>query len=151
MSGPANTIIVEQADHRSIIREALALEAFTPGELLERATGGVQKHSTSGGNSNHIFALENVADAGGIDRDYVATETSRFAYAERGQLINGFVAANAPAIALGDALMSNGDGTLIKTTTPVATTETDRVVAYAPAAIDNSAVGTKTRFQIEVA
>lgn len=151
MSGLPNTIIVEQADHRSIIREALALEAFTPGHLIERAAGGVQLHSTSGGNSQHMFALENVADAGGIDRAYVATETSRRVYAERGQLINAFIAANADAISEGDALMSNGDGSLIVVTTPVATSNTDRVVAYAPADIDNSAVGSQTRFQIEVA
>lgn len=151
MSGSPNTIIIEGADYRSVIREALADEAFTPGELLERTATGVKKHATSAGNSNKIFALENTADARDIDGDYAAGETARHVWAERGQKVYAFVPAAAAAVADGVALMSNGDGTLIIAAVAATLADTDHIVAYASEAVDNSGGGTKARIQVEVA
>lgn len=116
MSGNPTTIFIEPADAKVLVRERLAIAAFTPGHLLEKLAAGFQKHSTAGGNAQKIFALENIADAGDIDRAYVAGETSRGGYGQSGQLVFGLVAAAALAIAVEDPLISNGDGTVRKAT-----------------------------------
>lgn len=114
MSGNPNTIFIESADDRVLVREALAIAAFTPGHLIEKIAAGFQLHSNAGGNAQRIFALEQLADAGDIDRAYVAGETARGGYAKPGDKVYGFVPAAAPAIVVGDELGSNGDGTVVK-------------------------------------
>ena len=151
--GNPTTIVIEPADGNALIREELAVAAFSAGHLLEKVAAGYQKHSTAAGNAQKLFAVENLADAGGIDRAYVAGETARAVYAKRGDKIYALVPAAAPAIVVGDALESNGDGTLRKAVADTATdtTQRDAIVAYAAEAVNNSGGGAEARIQVEVA
>lgn len=153
MSGTPNTIFVEPAGRQPFVRERLAVAAFTPGHLLQNVAAGFQKHGTAAINAQKIFAMENEADAGTIDRAYVANETARGGYAQRGDLVYAWIPAAAAAIVVGDALESAGDGTLRKAATDTATdtTQRDSIVGYAAEAKDNSAGGSAVRLLIEVA
>jgi hypothetical protein len=109
------TVLVHGYD-RPIIREkaAKSSESILEGMLLEKASGADtwQKHATAGGNAEGIFAMED--KAGNVDRSVTA-------YAN-GANIPGIVKppiANAwlldgEVVVEGDALESNGDGTLRK-------------------------------------
>ena len=147
-----NTIFIELIG-TLCVRERLAVAAFTPGHLVEVVAAGYQKHSVAAGNAQKVFATENVADAGTIDRAYVAGETASAGYAQSGELVYALVAAGATAIAVGAALQSAGDGTLRVLSASAATTQAQRdgVTAYAAEAVDNSGGGTEVRIQVEVA
>lgn len=155
MAGNPNTILLGPADERlgsQGVREALADAAMTPGHLLERTATGVKVHATSNGRAQKLFALENVADASGIDDAYAVGETARFLNARTGDKIYALVPAAAPAIVVGDGLASNGDGTLVKVTDTAGVTPLDEiVVAYAIEAVDNSGGGSAVRIQVEAA
>lgn len=153
MAGNPNTIFVERPAADINVRERLAVAAFTPGHLLEVVAGGYQKHSTAAGNAQKIFAEENLADARDIDEPYVANETARGGYAMRGDLVYAWVAAAAPAIAIGAALESAGDGTLraIVVDANTSQAERDSIVGYAAEAVDNSGGASEARIQVEVA
>lgn len=153
MAGNPSTIFIEPTGREPFVREELAVAAFTPGHLIEKTASGFQKHSTAAANAQKIFAMENLADAGDIDRAYVANETARGGYAQRGDLVYAWVPAAAAAIVVGDALESNGDGTLRKAATDAATdtTQRDSIVAYAAEAVDNSVGGSEARIKVEVA
>lgn len=153
MAGNPNTIFIEPADQKVLVREELAVAAFTPGHLIEKVAAGFQKHSVAASNAQKIFALEQLADAGNIDRAYVAGETARGGYAKRGDLVYGWVAAAAAAIVVGSPLESAGDGTVRIATADAATdtAQRDAIVGYAHKAINNSGGGSAARIQIEVA
>ena len=154
MTGVANTILVEPANGLTVVREKLAGDAITPGMLLQNAAAGTfVTHVGAGLNAQKLFALENVARAGGIADAYVVGETVRALYAQRGDLINAALAASATAIVIGDALESSGDGYLRKATADAATdtAQRDAIVAYAAEAVDNSGGGAGVRIQVEVA
>lgn len=153
MAGTPSTIFVEQIGGPEIVRERLAVAAFTPGHLLMNVAAGFQKHNTAAANAQRIFAMENSADAGDIDRAYVANETARGGYARPGDKVYAWIPAAAAAIVIGDALESNGDGTLRKAATDTATDTTQReaIVGYAAEAKDNSGGGSAVRLLVEVA
>lgn len=153
MAGTPSTIVVEPAGRQPLVRERPAVAAFTPGHLLMNVAAGYQKHNTAADNTQKLFAVENLADAGDIDRAYVANETARAVYAQRGDKIYAWIPAAAAAIVVGNALESNGDGTLRKVATDAATddTERDSIVGYAAEAKDNSGGGSAVRILIEVA
>lgn len=156
MAGTPNTIFIERncCDMQINVRERLVAAAFKPGHLLMVTTAGLyQKHNTAAGNAQKLFALENLAVAGTIDRDYVVNETARAGYAMRGDLVQTWIAANAAAIVVGDALESDGAGGVRKQAVNAATSQAQRdsVVGYAAEAKDNSANGSAVRLLIEVA
>lgn len=149
MSGSANSILIEPANGSQLVRERLASEAITPGDLLEVTTGDqyALNNATTGAGATagrKIFALENVARAGGIDDAYGSGETCRAVYGQTGDLVNARVAAGAAAIVVGVPLESAGDGTL-------KVVGTGAIVAYASEAVDNSGGGSAVRIQVEVA
>lgn len=133
--------------------EGKAVAAITPGHLIEEVAAGVQVHSTAAANAMPMFALEREMTGDGIDVAYAANDTVLFVVAQPGAMINALVAAGAPAIAVGDALESAGDGTLRKAVTDAATDDTQRdaIVAYAREAVDNSGGGTAVRLKVRVA
>lgn len=153
MAGTPSTIFIEPAGRDPFYRERPAVAAFTPGHLLMNVAAGFQKHNTAATNAQKIFAMENLADAGDIDRAYVANEIARGGYAQRGDKVYAWIPAAAAAIVVGDALESNGDGTLRKAATDTATdtTQRDSIVAYAAEAKDNSGGGSAVRLIVEVA
>ncbi len=128
--------------------------AIIPGMLVEETTGGeVQEHSGAGLNAQRLFALTDLTVGGTIDDVYAVASTVRYGAAHSGQKVFGLVAASAAAIVIGDALESDGDGTLRLLTTDTATDDTQRdsIVAYATEAVDNSGGGSVARIKARAA
>jgi hypothetical protein len=133
-------------------QEKTASEAITPGHLVEFVpTGGsagqLRKHATAGGQATCMFALEvptpdRRATTVPIDTPYQTGETVHWVMAQKCELL-ALVPASASAIVTGDALVSNGDGTLRKQGTG-----TEIVVAIAAEPVNNSAGGTPARIRI---
>lgn len=107
-----NTIKVKK--YLDIIKEKVANAAITPGMLIElMSTGKVRAHATSGGNALPMFALEDELQGNGIDTDYAADGQVQCWYPQRGEEVYAIIA-DGEAIAIGDFLVSNGDGYLIE-------------------------------------
>lgn len=115
--------------------------AIKPGHLIVKlSTGKVDGHGTSGGICAPVFAFEDALQGGGdgiraarnIFDAFAADDIVPHGYALPGDVIQVWVPASASAIVVGDALMSNGDGTLVKRTS------TNHILAYAEEAVDNS-------------
>lgn len=124
--------------------EATALGDITPGMLVERATGGVQAHSSAAGPANLHFANEFGMTGGTIDDAYEEDDDVIFTTYVPGSGIYALVAAGATAITEGVLLASAGDGTL-------AVAGNDEVaVAQALEAVDNSGGATTARIRVEV-
>lgn len=125
--------------------EGEAAAAVTPGHLVERdANGEIAVHSTAGGGGNPHFANEYDLTGRGIDDDYADGDQIIFTTYAPGSSVFALVAAAAPAIAVGDFLVSDGDGTLKKA-------GLDEVAfAQALEAVDNSGGGTAVRIKVEV-
>ena len=90
-------------------------KTVTPGHLVERtSTGTIQPHSTAGGLvKGKCFAVENTMRGKGIDDAYAAADNALFRVFAPGSEVNAILAAS-QIIAIGDLLVSNGDGTLKK-------------------------------------
>lgn len=103
-----------------VAKEAVANAAITPGHLIERmSTGKVRKHSTAGGPAMAMFAREEEYVGGGIDTAYASSDQVPFYVCRRGDEVYALLPASAPAVAIGDYLESNGDGTLRKVVDPL--------------------------------
>jgi glycerol kinase len=144
-------------------KEGVASEAITPGHLVE--FGGVndlRKHATAGGNARKAFAVEYDPE-NEIDTACAAGDQVMYVTGHPGDEVYALVPAGAVAIAKGDPLESNGDGTLRKhvapsqavneggTATYTITQKVDGIVAYALEAVDNSAGASAVRISVEVA
>lgn len=148
-----NTILLKGEFGRQY-NEGRASGNITPGHLIKVVSGGtLQVHATAGGFSEKTFAVEDslgapVTSVQGktIDTVYASGDLVRYIVAERGDIIYALLPAGAAAIVEGDALISNGDGCLKKTTgTP------SQVIAYATEAIDNSGGSDPVRIKARVA
>jgi len=112
MSGPPNTILVEPADGQQRVIEKAAASITTPGSIL--AVNSSDEFALAGAalvNAAKIIALENVADAGGIDDDYAADDRCRGLYFQSGDLILTR-SADAQTLAIGDPLEIGAAGTV---------------------------------------
>lgn len=108
----ANTILLKGP---AIHEEYPASAALKPGHLLELlSTGKVQKHSTSGGTAEKMFAKEDALQGNTITTAYAADDVVSCVIASPGTTVQGRLAANATAVVKGDMLVSAGDGTLKK-------------------------------------
>ena len=102
------------------VSDARANVAITPGELLEfRISGGnqgfLQPHSSSGGEGQSRFALENKITGEEITDDSARGDTSNYAIFRKGDVVNTILAAN-QVIQRGEKLMSDGNGHLTRHT-----------------------------------
>lgn len=113
--------------------------AFKPGHLIETynvaGVAKVRKQSTAFGKCAKLFALLDDFQGGIISTDFVVGSQVESHYAQAGDLIYGLVPANAVAIVIGNFLVPNGDGTVVKAT--VDATQTLYVSTAASAAISN--------------
>jgi hypothetical protein len=136
-----------------ILSERLATSIISPGALVIEAAGEVDNHGTAAGNAQRLFAQKNLSVAGDVDTAYAIGETVCYGAYHSGQEVSALVAAGAAAIVDGDALESDGDGTLRVVTTAAATADTSRdsIVGYALEDVDNSGGGTVVRIKIRVA
>ena len=140
-----------------IRKEAQAAAAITPGHLVELTTAGkFQKHSTSGGASSKMFAIENELIGKNLNVDWITNEQVVAEVLPIGAEVYALLPAAAAAVVIGDLLMSNGDGTLIKYVNQTSASVTtngvipNRVVARALQAVDNSGGGSPKRIVVEV-
>lgn len=141
---------------QSIHSEALsaAASAIKPGHLIEELSAGtVQEHSGTALNAQKLFALTDLTLGGTVDDAYAVAATVRYGAFSSGQRAFGRVAVGSVAIVTGDALQSNGDGTVEKLATDTATDDTQRdsIVGYAREAIDNSGGSAEVFIELRVA
>ena len=122
-----------------VIVEKKAHATITPGMLLElySTDGEVRAHSHLHGNAIPIFALEDELQGKSIDDVYVAGDRVQCWVAQRGEQVYAIMA-DAEEIAVGDYLVSHGDGTLKKYDASGASDEGHvmKVVAVALEALD---------------
>lgn len=132
----ANTIVLKGMSGRLI--EGVAAGAITPGHLVKvNSSGTYVVHATEAGNAEKLFAVEDALQGRTIDNAYASTERVSMHAAVPGDEIQAWIL-DGQVIAIGDLLVSKGDGTLRKWA-DVATTVTPEVpVAVAVAALSPS-------------
>ncbi len=134
----SNTIVLISNGGRHQ-QEAAADAALSPGHLLETvSTGKVKKHATEGGLAESHFATEDALQGKTITDAYEEDDRVMSTFALPGDVINALIGTG-PAIAVGDALISAGDGTLIAESEAATATTVVTRVAIAVEAIDLSA------------
>ncbi len=135
---------IELKAQRSRYREAAAAGVINPGHLLKyNSDGAVVVHSTYGGSARVLFALEDALRGKTINDAYASGDQIPHQEAARGDEFYVRVPAGAVAIVIGDKLISNGDGTLVKA---LSESETLYVNAADSTAISN--VATITAFDL---
>ena len=94
-----------------VMQEGIATNAITPGHLLERTSTAdeLQVHSVSGGVHGAIIAVEDELQGNEIDDAYANNARIFFKIFRKGDVFNGIIA-NGEAIAIGDYVVSNGNG-----------------------------------------
>lgn len=106
-----NTIKLKK--YSDVIEEFVAADEITPGMLLElNSDGEVAPHSVAGGSAYPMFALEDELQGKTIDDDYAADDQVQVWLPGRGDIVNALV--SGVNVAVGDFLMSAGDGSLEK-------------------------------------
>ncbi|RLC74502.1 MAG: hypothetical protein DRI61_16500 [Chloroflexi bacterium] len=127
----------------AVQKEALASGSITPGMLLEQtsaAAATVKAHATAGDIAQAAFAVEDDLQGNGIDTVYATTKRVLYKVFRPGDEVYA-VLKNGQNIAIGDKLVSAGDGTLKKRTYPAdssAVVQEEHVVGYARNANDRS-------------
>ena len=138
-----------------ILSERLAGAAgILPGHLVqESGAADVVVHAVAASNAQRLFVQTNKANGGTLADAYADNETVSYGAYHGGQEVRALVAASAPAIVVGDALESAGDGTLRKAVADAAsdTAQRDAIVGYAIESVDNSGGGTVVKIDIRVA
>lgn len=94
-------------------KEGIASGAITPGHLLERTSTAdtVKVHATAGAKAQRLFAIEDEHQGKEISDAYSSADRVFFKTFQPGDRVHALIA-NGEAIAIGDWLVSNGDGTL---------------------------------------
>lgn len=111
---------------RGIRKEALSGGIIQPGDLIKRnSSGQFIRHATSNGKASRLFAVENELFGKGIDTNYASGDNVLAEACYQGMEVQCNIAAAAPAIVIGDLLVSAGDGTLRKLTSTDAPALTD--------------------------
>jgi len=104
---------VKVKKYSDVIEEFVAADVITPGMLLELDSNGeVAPHSEAGGSAYPLFALEDELQGKGIDDNYAADDQVQVWLPGRGDIVNALV--SGADVAIGDFLMSAGDGSLEK-------------------------------------
>jgi len=102
----------------SIRKERIANAAITPGHLVEvMSTGKLRVHATIGGDAQKAFAVEDDLQGKNIATAYSANAIAQYEVFQRGAEVYALLA-DGENVAIGDPLMSGGDGTLKKYTAP---------------------------------
>lgn len=106
----ANSVIVKK--YSDVIDEFEAGGAITPGMLLvEGSAGTVVAHATADGAAEKLFALEDELQGKTISDAYASGDPVQCWFAGRGDVVNAILTTS-QTIAIGDQLVSNGDGAL---------------------------------------
>jgi len=141
--------IVLKGDPR--YEEAVVASAFNPGHLVQLDSAGkLKKHATEGGVAERAFAVEDALQGNEIADAAVAENTHPFVLAKPGDEIYAYIKAGED-IAIGDILISAGDGTLIEEGSEnSATTVKDRVAVAVEANDLTGSAAVATRSAVRV-
>jgi hypothetical protein len=152
-----HTIVVKSADKYGVIyREAIADEAFYPGDLLRfDADEELELHATADGVLvGKLVAMENQTPdthtyptTAAIDIPYAADDLAYYAEGQPGDVFNMRLAAGEDAVKGITQLVSNGDGTL-KAETVDAATLANAIVGVADEDITGGAAVLRCRVRI---
>lgn len=105
-----NTIKVKK--YSDVIEEITAAGTITPGMLVELDSNGeVKAHSGEGEAVLPMFALEDELQGNSIDNDYSEDDKVQVWIPYRGDNVYGLLA-QGEDVAIGELLVSNGDGCL---------------------------------------
>ncbi len=130
--GNAKTIVLKGMGIR---KERIAAAAITPGHLVEITSANkVQVHATGGGLAQKAFAVEDDMQGKTISDAYATGNRVQYNVFCGGEEVNAIIA-DGENIAIGDKLVSNGDGTLKELTSE---SGDETVVAIAVEAVDMS-------------
>jgi len=133
-----NTIIL-QGFSMALQCEAEAHEDLYPGMLLqERSDGKLQKHGDEGGIAERLIAYEDELQGKTMEEKYDSGERVLAARLVPGSKAQLMIKAD-EEIAIGDELISAGDGTFIEDTSAGTGVTVDQVVAIAVEACDLTA------------
>jgi len=150
-----NTIILK--NYLNNFEEFTAIGVITPGNLLEITSAGkVQRHSAAGSKTITILALEDNLQGKDINGDYAVGDKVQTWIPQTGDQAY-MLLANGESVVKGDALTSNGDGTLKKfvAASSAAVIEAPEViVAISDQALDmsgSSAVDPSPRIEVRIA
>lgn len=100
--------------YSDVIEEIVASAAVTPGMLLVlENTGKVKAHAAADKDAIPMFALEDELQGKGIDDAYASGDPVQVWFPYRGDMVYAILA-DGQNVAIGDMLVSNGDGTLKK-------------------------------------
>jgi len=131
-----------------IYREANAGAEIKPGSLLLVGNNGDYQLAGDGVNQP-LFAVENVADAGGIDDVYPVGATIRSRAFQRGERVYAFLdngAGNVTDLSTFLKASASGNGTL----TPIAGETGKEIVARATEIVDNTSGSEPVRIVVEI-
>jgi len=117
-------------------KEMIASGAISPGHLEERTSTAntVKVHATQGGFAQKAFAIQSAYTGDDYTTAYATATQVEVAFPAPGAEVMAIIA-NGSAIAIGDKLVSAGDGTLKELTSE---TKDETVVAVAVEACDMS-------------
>jgi len=132
----------------NIAEEAFAAAALTPGHLVALDSNGkVAKHATEGGRGERLFAKESVLQGRGIDTAYAQDELVFLHVGQPGDEVNAFIKAG-QTIAIGEQLISSGDGTLQSVADDVSGVTIAQVFAVAVEAVTTTSAALRTRVRL---
>lgn len=87
-------------------------EAITPGMLCElNSSGNAIKHAEQGGRCEKMFAVEDALQGSIVTTDYTASNQGCFILPYKGTVVAALIKGG-EALAIGDEVVSAGDGTL---------------------------------------
>ncbi len=101
-------------NYLKVFDEYEGVGVITPGDLLELTSAGkVQRASEEGGTILPMFATEDELQGKGITQNYAAEDVIQCWIPQRGDVVNAILK-QGETVAIGDYLVSKGDGTLKK-------------------------------------
>ena len=121
--------------------EEKAVAALSPGHLVEQvSTGKFQKHSTEGGKANFLFAEIDALQGKTLTDAYAADDLVSVNVDVSGNELQWFLKAG-ENVAIGDKLISGGDGTAIADGSEASGVTVEQRIATAREALDLSGSG----------
>ena len=131
--------------------EAVAAGTITPGMLVAvDSAGKVAAHAVQGGYAERAFAVEDALQGHTVSDDYSADDVVSYNLAAPGSEVNALIAGGED-IAIGDQLVSGGDGCLIESGSGSSETVVRQILAIAMAAVSSdSSDGVNTLAKVRI-
>lgn len=133
MSAANRTIVLQKAAGGGRTEEWPADAALKPGHLvMVNSTSEALKYATAGGDGPIMIAMEDSYQGKTIDDAYATGDVVFVYVAQKGDKLNGRLAAAATAVVVGSALKHDGAGGLMLQG------GTGTIIGFAEEAVDNS-------------